>query len=62
MKAAKGLEIDLVMVKDLLLGTSELGAPVLNRRGLGSSNTCPKNTRPTAKQLIERAQEIGEVA
>ncbi len=63
-KSAKGLEIELVTVKDLLLGTSELVAPVLNRSvvELPLPPARPKNARPTAEELVESDQHSEEVA
>ena len=63
-KAAKGLELELVTVKDLLLGTSELVAPVLNRSvvDLPLPPARPKGARPTAEQLVESDQRSTEVA
>lgn len=58
----KGLEIELVTVDDLLKGTSELVAPVLNRQILELPTARPKDARPTAEELVESDQEAGEVA
>lgn len=59
---AKGLEIDLVTVEELLLGTSELVAPVLNREVLELPSARPKDARPTAERLVESDQVSEEVA
>lgn len=61
-KAAKGLDIELVTVQDLLLGTSELVAPVLNRQVLELPKPRPKTAKPTAEQLVESDQRSTEVA
>ena len=61
-KSAKGLEIELVTVKDLLLGTSELVAPVLNRQVLELPSPRPRDARPTAEELVESDQHSEEVA
>ena len=61
-KAAKGLEIELVTVKDLLLGTSELVAPVLNRQVLELPPPRPRDTRPTAEELVKSDQHSEVVA
>ena len=61
-KNAKGLEIELVTVRDLLLGTSELVAPVLNRRVLELPSARPKDARPTAEELVESDEGSEEVA
>jgi DNA modification methylase len=58
----KGLEIELVTVKDLLLGTSELVAPVLDRRVLELPKSRPKAAMPTAEELVESDQHSTEVA
>lgn len=51
-------------MRDLLLGTSELVAPVLNRRVLDMPlpKAPPEEARPTAEELIESDQETGQVA
>ncbi len=61
---AKGLEIELVTVRELLLGTSELVAPVLNRSvvDLPLPSVRPKDARPTAEQLVRSNQEAEGVA
>ena len=58
MKAAKGLELDLVTVRDLLLGTSERVATVLNQSDidLPLPQTRSKNARPTAEQRVASDQ------
>ncbi len=63
-KAAKGMEVELVTVKDLLLGTSELVAPILNRSvvELPLPPARPKNARPSAEELVESDQHSTEVA
>jgi hypothetical protein len=61
-KNAKGLEIELVTVKDLLLGMSELVAPVLNRQVLELPAPRPRDARPTAEELVESDQRSEEVA
>lgn len=63
-RAAKGLEIELVTVKELLLGTSELVAPVLNRsvHELPLPPARPKGARPSAEELVESNQKSAEVA
>ena len=63
-EAERGLEIELVTVQDLLLGTSELVAPVLNRRVLDMPlpKAPPKEARPTAEELVESDQHSEEVA
>lgn len=63
-ETAKGLEIKLVTAKELLLGTSELVAPVLNRRVLDMPlpKAPPKETRPTAEELVESDEESEDVA
>jgi DNA modification methylase len=58
----KGLKIELVTVNELLKGTPELVAPVLNRRVLELPRSRPKEARPTAEELIESDLEAGEVA
>lgn len=61
---AKGLEIELVTVRELLLGTSELVAPVLNRSviDLPLPPARPKAARPSVEELIQSDKEAGEVA
>ncbi|SMC01968.1 Restriction endonuclease [Rubrobacter radiotolerans DSM 5868] len=63
-KAAKGLEIELVKVQDLLLGTSELVAPVLNRRVLEMPlpKARPKESLPSPEDLIRSDKEAGTAA
>jgi hypothetical protein len=63
-EADKGLDIELVTVRDLLLGTSELVAPVLNRRVLDMPllKPLPKEARPTAEELVASDQHSEEVA
>jgi site-specific DNA-methyltransferase (adenine-specific) len=61
---AKGLEIELVTVKELLLGTSELVAPVLNRAvlDLPLPPARPRDARPTAEELVASDEQSEEVA
>lgn len=61
-KAAKNLEIELVTVQDLLLGTSELVAPMLNRKVFELPKARPKEAMPTPRKLIESDQRSDEVA
>jgi DNA modification methylase len=61
-KAAKGLDIELVTVKELLLGMSELVAPVLNRQVLELPKPRPRDARPTAEELVESDEGSEEVA
>lgn len=63
-KAAKGLKIDLVTVEELLLGTSDLVAPMLNRSILDIPlpKARPREAMPTAGKLIESDQNSEEVA
>jgi hypothetical protein len=59
---ARGLEIELVTVKDLLLGTSELVAPVLDRRVLELPKSRPKAAMPSAEELVESDQHSRRLA
>jgi len=68
-EAAKGLEIELITAKELLLGTSELVAPVLNREVLPFPSqekplpkAPPKEARPSFEKLVESDQTSEEVA
>lgn len=68
-KTAKGLEIELVTVKELLLGTSDLVAPVLNRKVLElpidekpMPKAPPKDALPDFEELIESDEDSEEVA
>lgn len=63
-KLARKCEIELVTVKDLLLGTSELVAPVLNREviDLPLPAARPKDSRPSADELIASDQNALVVA
>lgn len=63
-KAEKGLDIELVTVQDLLLGTSELVAPVLNRRVLDMPlpKARPKEVMPSPETLVASDQHSEEVA
>jgi DNA modification methylase len=63
-KTAKGLEIELVTVKDLLLGTSELVAPILNRQvfEMPLPKARPKEAMPSPRKLVESDLNSEEVA
>ena len=61
-KTAMGLEIELVTVEELVLGTSELVAPVLNREVLELPSARPKDARPSAEELVESDEVSEEVA
>ena len=63
-KAAKGLEIELVTVEDILLGTSELVAPILSRRvyDMPLPKARPKEAMPSPSRLVKSDQESEEVA
>lgn len=63
-KVAKSLEIELVSVENLLLGTSDLVAPMLNRRVLEMPlpKARPKESLPSAEDLVESDKESGTAA
>jgi hypothetical protein len=63
-KTAKDLEIELVTVKDLLLGTSDLVAPVLNRSvvEMPLPKARPKEAMPSPETLVASDQHSEEVA
>jgi DNA modification methylase len=59
---AKNLEIELVTVNELLKGTSELVAPLLNRQVLELPRSRPKAARPSAEELVRSDKAAEEVA
>ncbi len=63
-EAAKGLRVELVTVRELLLGTSPLVAPILNRRvfEMPLPRARPKSSLPSAEELVASDQHSDEVA